>query len=391
MQAALTTLREALCAADYNQDSVRRTLGINHPDDIGALNRVAAILRLADDSSALATALRLFFLEQEESLTRANRLLSPAGVRRLSGIGLLRRRGDRVLARLRVETVASQLFLADRRFHGCDLAALHLSAARAGQRIDPVYPPSSDSILLHEAISTIAGGTLLDLCTGSGMQAIAQSSVAGPATAVDINPRAVAVARLNAALNQVEDLDVRHSDLYRGLGRARFDTIIANPPFVSSPYQRGPSYHAGGATGDALLRRILRGWTTYLAAHGRGFAITHVGLRIGHELAQVSESWFRGFPGRVLVLELESGSPVDLAAAQALFALERGIAAYAREAQRWVEYLKRNRISRIAALLIVAEKAGTPAVEVIDAHPRVLPLPLSPPPAQRVSDWLAVR
>jgi hypothetical protein len=87
------------------------------------------------------------------------------------------------------------------------------------------------------------------------------------------------------------------------------------------------------------------------------------------------------------VLVLETGTPVDLAAAQSLFALERGLPAYAIEVARWVAYLRRHRISTVALLLVVAQCGAGLGVEVVQAQPRVLPLPLSPPPVDRLRAW----
>ncbi len=395
--AALAVLREALRAAGYDQDALKRTLGINYPDDIGILNRVPAILRLRDDRSELARAVRLFFLEADETAADATKLLSRAGVEVLARVGLLQQRGGRVRTRLRVDPIGDRLLLADRRFRDVDRAALSLSRAAGHPSLggmtgtDPVYPPSADSIILREAVVAVAGGSGLDLCTGSGVQALAQAAVAADITAVDINPRAVAVARLNARLNAASNVDVQLGNLYAGVPRRRFDTIIANPPFVSSPHAHGPSYHAGGATGDELLRRVIRGFATHLRPSGRAFAISHVGLRAGQELADIGRRWFRTFRGRAAVFELESGTAVDLAAAQSLFAIEHGLSAYENEVRRWVEYLERHRIARIAAILIVAENTGVPGFELVDARQRILPLPLSPPLPQRVTDWLAQR
>jgi hypothetical protein len=87
---------------------------------------------------------------------------------------------------------------------------------------------------------------------------------------------------------------------------------------------------------------------------------------------------------------LETGTPVDLAAAQALFALDDGFAAYAREVRTWVAYLGRRGIDRIVLLLIAAERSGRAALEVVEAPQRVLPLPLSQPPAALIGRWLGL-
>jgi carbamoyltransferase len=259
--------------------------------------------------------------------------------------------------------------------------ALHLPGG------DPVYPPSSDSLILRDAVSLPQRPRILDLCSGSGIQGLQQAHLATDIVAVDISPRAAAVARLNAALNGVSHFDARVGSLYAPVRGARFDVILANPPFVTSPYRKGPAYHAGGPTGDAVLRRIIAGWTPHLREGGRAFAISHVGLRTGVDVSAVAAEWFRGFLGRALVLVLETGSAVDLAAAQSLFALEQGLRTYAAEVRRWVSYLRRHRITSIAAVVIAAERGTTASLEVVDAAPRVLPIPLGPAPDQRIRTW----
>lgn len=378
----LRWLAERLAAAGYSADALCRRFGIRFPDDIGLLNHAPSVERLLGDRSPAATLMRLFFLEAQDERHAVDAALEAGACARMTAIGLLRQRDNYVSSRLRIEAVGSQYFLADRRFHRLDPAALRLGGR------DPVYPPSSDSLLLRQVLALDGRRSVLDLCTGSGVQALALAGQAERLVCVDLNPRAAAMARLNARLNGVE-VDVRIGDLYAPLRGEQFDVIIANPPFVSSPYDRGPAYHAGGASGDRILRRVIGGWARYLAGDGRAFAIAHAGLRRGQTLETMARRWFAGFPGRALVLVLESGGPIDLAAAQAQFALARGTRAYAAEVRRWVEYLDRHRIESIVAFLVVAQRGHRQSVEVVDGTPRILPLPLSKAPPERVVDWLA--
>lgn len=382
----LRRLRGQLHAAGYTAERVQALLRITSPDDIGALNHTPALERLHGDHSAVAVLSQLFFLEAPQPARRVAAALSRGGSDALCDAGLLQRRGDELRARLRIDPVGEQYFLGDRRFGRFDRTALRLGGR------DPVYPPSSDSLMLCAVVAppaTTAGVRMLDLCTGSGVQALRQAAAVESVVAVDINPRAVALARCNAQLNGVAHCEVRLGDGYAPVRGGRFDLITANPPFVSSPYARGPSYHAGGASGDRVLRRIIAGFGRYLQPGGRGFAVSHVGLRVGETLADVAAGWFRGFAGRALVVIVEVGSPVDLAAAQALFALDRGLAAYAAEVRRWLAYLRRHRIREVAAILVAAEHGAPRALDIVDAQPRVLPLPLTAPPAQRITQWLA--
>jgi methylase of polypeptide subunit release factors len=377
----LLRLREHLRDAGYTPDALQRCLRVTYPDDIGPLNHTPALERLHGDHSAAAALIKLFFLEASLPSRQVAAALPRASCEALCRAGLLRRRGDVLSARLRIDAVGDQYFLGDRRFQGCDRTALRLGG------VDPVYPPSSDSLLLRTATAPV-GVRMLDLCTGSGVQALQQAAAVPSIVAVDINPRAVALARCNARLNGVDHLDVRLGDAYAPVRGAQFDLITANPPFVVSPYVQGPAYHTGGARGDRVLRRIIGGLGRHLRPGGRAFAVSHVALRAGETVADIAAAWFRGFPGRALVAIVEVGSPVDLAAAQALFALDRGLAAYAAEVQRWLAYLRAHRVREVAAILVAAEHGPARGVDVIDAQPRVLPFPLAAPPAQRIAEWL---
>jgi len=360
-------------------------LGIRVPDDVGPLNHAAAIERLRRDDSPAAVLTRLFFLETGEPAARVTRALGKDGVSALRAARLLARRDGQLRSRLRLDPVGDHWVLADRRFRSLDQGALALPAG------DPVYPPSSDSLLLRDATVPIASGVTLDLCTGSGIQALAVAALAGHVVAVDISRRAAAMTEVNLALNHVTNVETRIGDLYRPVVGERFDTVVANPPFVASPYRTGPAYHAGGPTGARVLRRIVAGLPAVLSSGGRFFAVSHLALRGRERVADVVRPWLKGFSGRSLVLVLESGSAIDLAAAQALFALDDGLAAYAVEVRRWVEYLRRNHVREVVVLLFVAERRGKRCLEVVEAFQRTLPLPLSHPPRHHVEQWLAAR
>jgi carbamoyltransferase len=382
----LQALRARLKGAGYTPEALKRSLGITYPDDIGLLNRTPALERLRDDHSPAGCLMRLLFLEGAEPERRVAGVLSRRLYEQLLRGGLLQRSNRGVRAQLRIDAVADQYLIADRRFRPGTTRALGLRGR------DPVYPASSDSLILRDAILAPDARRVLDLCTGSGVQALrlahsAQTHRAEQIVAVDLNPRAAAIARLNAQLNGAANVEVRVGNLYDSIRSEQFDLIIANPPFVASPYVSGPAYHSGGELGDTVLRRIVDGWGTHLTGGGRAFAITHRALRSGEEIEAVARVWFRGFPGRALVLVLERGTAVDLAAAQALFALRQGLAAYGREVMRWTDYLRRLRLCTVAVLLIVAERTHEQHFEVIEAQARVLPIPLTPSVADRVAGW----
>ncbi|HKG10670.1 MAG TPA: methyltransferase [Gaiellaceae bacterium] len=101
-------------------------------------------------------------------------------------------------------------------------------------RIAPdVQPITGMSDLLGWAVLAEVRETdrVLDMGTGSGVNAILASSKAADVVAVDINPHAVAAARANAALNGAADrIVVVEGDLFDAV-EGRFDLVIFDPPF----------------------------------------------------------------------------------------------------------------------------------------------------------------
>lgn len=74
--------------------------------------------------------------------------------------------------------------------------------------------------------------TVLDMGTGSGVCALTAAGRVRQVIAVDINPAAVRCARINAAVNALEErVEVRHGDLFAPVPGERFDLVLFNPPF----------------------------------------------------------------------------------------------------------------------------------------------------------------
>jgi release factor glutamine methyltransferase len=96
-----------------------------------------------------------------------------------------------------------------------------------------VQPITGMSHLLGEAVlaEVREDDRVLDMGTGSGVNAILAASKATDVVAVDINPHAVDAARRNAERNGVADrIEVRHSDVFSDVDGG-FDLIIFDPPF----------------------------------------------------------------------------------------------------------------------------------------------------------------
>jgi ribosomal protein L3 glutamine methyltransferase len=120
----------------------------------------------------------------------------------------------------------------------------------------------------------------LDLCTGGGSLAILAARVFPHAAidAVDVSVDALAVARRNVAEHDLaERVTLYEGDLFAPLGAARYDLILANPPYVDADslaafppeYSAEPRLaHAGGSDGLDIVRRILTEAGAHLTQEG---------------------------------------------------------------------------------------------------------------------------
>lgn len=96
-----------------------------------------------------------------------------------------------------------------------------------------VMPITPTSHLLGRAVldHVQPGDRVLDVGTGSGVNAILAATRGAQVVAVDINPRALEAARANAARNGVADqVEVRRSDVFDAVA-GTFDLVVFDPPF----------------------------------------------------------------------------------------------------------------------------------------------------------------
>jgi release factor glutamine methyltransferase len=109
---------------------------------------------------------------------------------------------------------------------------------------------------------------VLDMGTGSGVNAILAASKSTDVVAVDVSPLAVACAAQNAIRNGVDDrIDVHESDVFQHVS-GRFDLIIFDPPFR---WFKPRDLRERGTADEnyTALRAFFRGVEDRLSADGR--------------------------------------------------------------------------------------------------------------------------
>ncbi len=138
-----------------------------------------------------------------------------------------------------------------------------------------VYYPREDSFLLARVVAELATGNVLDMGTGSGIQAIvsARKSEVASVTAVDASENALQCAEKNAEKNKVKNkIKFIHSNLFENVSGV-FDTIIFNPPYL--PVEKSEkldeesmAWH-GGADGRKILDPFLTQFSAFLSSSGQ--------------------------------------------------------------------------------------------------------------------------
>lgn len=100
------------------------------------------------------------------------------------------------------------------------------------------------SRVLIEHIELRQEDRVLDVGCGYGPIGLTAARLVprGHVTMLDVNERAVALSRENAALNGIGNVEIQVSDLYEAVGGRTFDVILSNPPIRA---------------GKAVVHRIL--------------------------------------------------------------------------------------------------------------------------------------
>jgi len=114
--------------------------------------------------------------------------------------------------------------------------------------------------LLIAAMQVAPTDSFLDLGCGYGVVGVVAAQLApqGRIVLVDVNERAVALARENLALNAIQNAEARHGDGFAAVGEEYFDVIALNPPIRA---------------GLAVVHRLILEAAHHLAPGGRFYLV----------------------------------------------------------------------------------------------------------------------
>jgi release factor glutamine methyltransferase len=135
-----------------------------------------------------------------------------------------------------------------------------------------VYAPSDDSFLILNSIPacTMAGKTVLDLGTGSGILGLYCTMHRALVTVSDIDELALQHTRKAADLLGAE-LNYVKSDIFSNIHES-YDFVLFNPPYLPSVTVKDKTVD-GGPMGTDLIRRFLQELPNHLKNDGAAFLL----------------------------------------------------------------------------------------------------------------------
>lgn len=187
--------------------------------------------------------------------------LAPTAIGWLRDADMLEERGGKLRSRVRFSTLRDQLFV-------------H-SAYPTGAEDAVFFGP--DTYRFANLVGSVLAARepqgirrILDVGCGAGPGGIVAARTleftSPELVLTDINPAALALARVNADLAQLSSVSLTQGDLYAPVA-GEFDLIVSNPPYLLDAKQR-LYRHGGGELGGGLSLRIVEEGLPRLAPGG---------------------------------------------------------------------------------------------------------------------------
>ncbi|MGQ0838731.1 DUF7782 domain-containing protein [Actinokineospora sp.] len=274
-------LRDSLHAAEYDADAVVALLGEQAHAALGRGEPEPA-RRATRAGAPLDTLVRLFLVGDAQPRAKVAQTLGDVDA--AVAAGLLRADGDQVRAGLDLRPYSDG--------QGCWWVFADLDAEQLGGPVgaDHVLGIGPASLSLTRATTRRPVGSLLDLGTGCGVQALHASRHAERVTATDLSARALALATATFRLNGLT-VETARGPWFEPVAGRRFDQVVCNPPFVVGPPRVDYVYRDSGLAGDGASAHVVRGLPGVLAEGGVGHLLASWLHRRGEDWADRVTQW----------------------------------------------------------------------------------------------------
>ena len=331
-------------ALRYDEESIVALLGDDGP--AAELTDVAVYDRRLPETP-LSDAIRLLLLQLTIDRDGAVAALGEEGLEALLATQIARAEDNRIAARGRIVPAEGLLMSFDGFAVGNDDPHGYVAS----------YTPTAS--WLAALTPRRRFGRALDIGTGSGAQALIASRHCAQVIATDLNPRAVTFTSLNAALNGIDNLEVRLGSLFEPVAGETFDLITCNAPYVVSPEDRWQYRDAAGFEADQLSQTVVTGAAQHL--NDDGFAcmlVSWLAHSKGDPDARVEE-WLEDNACDAWVVSLSGADPLDHAAGWNEH-LSDDPADYGATLDRWTAYFEDLGVAWISeGAVLLHKRPGT--------------------------------
>jgi len=189
------------------------------------------------------------------------------------------------------------------------------------------YDLQEDSYLLERWVRKYANGKVLDIGTGSGIQAIAaaQSPQVESVLAVDVHNGVIGYCNKNIKNPKIKFIK---SDLFENV-RGKFDAIIFNPPYLPQALELRDMELEGGKKGFEVIEKFLNNVNNFLEKDGIALMI------------------FSSLTRKEKVDEFIANNLLEPKELERLHVFFEDIYAYLLEKNEFLKELEGNKISRV--------------------------------------------
>ncbi len=336
-------LRTALHELGYEAPQIQARLG-SGDELLMRTSDIPVHVRRLGEEDALALLLRLFLLGLPTPLATVKRVVAPELLELLGRCRLLGRADGELRATARLVPHDELLIASD--------------YPDPGGRADHVPGVQRPSATLSHLTVRQPVTCALDVGTGNGIQAILAATHADRVVATDVNERALAFAAFNAALNGVENVELRRGSFFEPVEGERFGLVVCNPPYVISP-ESAYLFRDSGLGRDAVSAELVERLPAFLEEGGFA-SITVSWVQEGDDPTTTPRRWLERSGCDFWIFHTGSEDPLTSAAGWNSAATDDP-EAYGQAIDRWVEYFRSEGIEAIAyGCLVLRRRSGGP-------------------------------
>jgi methylase of polypeptide subunit release factors len=336
----LAELAAVLADRGYTEAGLERAFGGLEGSAVEALRDV-----LAPEDERLGTLVELFTFGAPVGEQAAEAALAPVPLAALADEGLIEQSDAKVVTPLRVTPWAG-------------LQLVHDAWGPGPLAADYVAGVNEAAELLARLTVRREVETALDLGTGCGLQALLVARHARRVVGVDVNPRAIELASINARINRAASIEWRRGNWFEPVRGELFDLVVANPPYVVSP-DADLLFRDSGLEPGELCASLLAELPAHLAPGGFACVLCNWPLRTGDERWDVPRDWTRAGGCDTLLLDFGPEPVADYAARWTEPPATPDAAAYARAVERWLRYYAGLGIESISFGALILRRAKT--------------------------------